>query len=211
MMISRAALLAGLAIAGLAFPAAAQPGPNLTYTHVLTPSAIAVVQERLRSTGDYTGSADGVWSADSQQALERFQQRSGLQTTGQINPATAATLRLNPQDLLGVPGPTSAAIPSMPPLPPVSLSTPSTALPSAPSPVTPAVTTLSAAAIRNIQWRLRGLGLYGGFVDGVWGPATQGAILRLQQARGLQVTGQLNISTAQALGLDPDNLERTGG
>ena len=36
---------------------------------------------------------------------------------------------------------------------------------------------------------------------------TQAAIERFQQGRGLQATGQINPATAQALGLDPNNLE----
>ena len=42
------------------------------------------------------GRADGVWGPDSQAALERFQQARGLQVTGQLNQATAATLGLDP-------------------------------------------------------------------------------------------------------------------
>jgi peptidoglycan hydrolase-like protein with peptidoglycan-binding domain len=45
-------------------------------------------------------------------------------------------------------------------------------------------------------------------VDGNWGAGTQAAIERFQQGRGLQPTGQINPATAQALGLDPNNLER---
>ena len=48
---------------------------------------------------------------------------------------------------------------------------------------------------------------YRGAVDGIWGAGTQAAIERFQQGRGLQATGQVNPATAQALGLDPNNLE----
>ena len=58
-----------------------------------------------------------------------------------------------------------------------------------------------------MQARLRALGFYRGQADGVWGPGTQAAIERFQQGRGLQATGQINPVTAQALGLDPNNLE----
>ncbi|HWL82055.1 MAG TPA: peptidoglycan-binding domain-containing protein [Roseomonas sp.] len=61
--------------------------------------------------------------------------------------------------------------------------------------------------MRNLQGRLRALGFYRGATDGVWGPGTQAAIERFQQGRGLQATGQLNPATAQAMGLDPNNLE----
>ena len=61
--------------------------------------------------------------------------------------------------------------------------------------------------MRNVQSRLRTLGFYRGQVDGAWGAGTQTAIERFQQGRGLQPTGQLNPATAQAMGLDPNNLE----
>ncbi|MBX6374124.1 MAG: peptidoglycan-binding protein [Acetobacteraceae bacterium] len=50
-------------------------------------------------------------------------------------------------------------------------------------------------------------GFYRGRVDGIWGPGTQAAVERFKQGRGLQVNGQINPATAQALGLDPNNLE----
>ena len=187
------AILAGLLLAGpalLVSGASAQPAsPGLTYTQPLSPAALTQVQERLRQVGAYSGRADGVWGPDSQSALERFQQGRGLQVTGQLNQATAATLGLNPAELLaarqGAAGGTGVdAAPA-----------------AAPS------NTLSRNAVRNVQSRLRTLGFYRGQVDGAWGAGTQAAIERFQQGRGLQSTGQINPATAQALGLDPNNLE----
>lgn len=177
------AMLAGLLLAGPALvpKASAQPASGLTYTQPLSPQALTQVQERLRQLGAYTGRVDGVWGPDSQAALERFQQSRGLQVSGQLNQATAATLGLNPADLLAARPGTDVA-------------------PAASAP-------LSRNAVRNVQARLRNLGFYRGQVDGSWGPGTQAAIERFQQGRGLQPTGQLNPVTAQALGLDPNNLE----
>jgi peptidoglycan hydrolase-like protein with peptidoglycan-binding domain len=55
--------------------------------------------------------------------------------------------------------------------------------------------------------RLREAGCHQGAPDGVWGPDSRAAMERFQQGRGLQVNGQINPAAAQALGLDPDNLE----
>jgi peptidoglycan hydrolase-like protein with peptidoglycan-binding domain len=182
------AILAGLLLAGPALvPAAsAQPAPGLVYMQPLSPPALMQVQERLRQVGAYSGRADGIWGPDSQAALERFQQGRGLQVTGQLNQATAATLGLSPVELLaarpGVAGTESV-------------------------PAAAASGTLSRAAVRNVQFRLRTLGFYRGQVDGTWGAGTQAAIERFQQGRGLQPTGQINPATAQAMGLDPNNLE----
>lgn len=185
------AMLAGLLLASpaLVLEALAQPASTgLVYSQPLSPAALTQVQERLRQVGAYSGRADGVWGPDSQSALERFQQSRGLQVTGQLNQATAATLGLNPGELL-------AARPGAP----------GTGVDAAPAAATS--NTLSRAAVRNVQSRLRALGFYRGQVDGAWGAGTQTALERFQQGRGLQPTGQINPATAQALGLDPNNLE----
>jgi len=183
------AILAGLLLASpvLVPRASAQPAPGLTYMQPLSPAALMSVQERLRQMGAYAGRVDGVWGPDSQSALERFQQGRGLQVSGQLNQATAATLGLNPVELLAArPGPAT--------------STDAAALAATSN-------TLSRGAVRNVQSRLRALGFYRGQVDGAWGAGTQSAIERFQQGRGLQPTGQINPATAQAMGLDPNNLE----
>ena len=183
------AILAGLLLAApaLAPGAAAQTAPGLTYMQPLSPAALMSVQERLRQMGAYSGRVDGVWGPDSQSALERFQQGRGLQVSGQLNQATAATLGLNPAELLAArPGPATGADAA---------------------PLAATSNTLSRSAVRNVQSRLRALGFYRGQVDGAWGAGTQAAIERFQQGRGLQSTGQINPATAQAMGLDPNNLE----
>ena len=182
-------MLAGLLLAGPALvpSASAQTAPGLTYSQPLSQQAMMAVQERLRQVGAYPGRVDGVWGPASQAALERFQQARGLQVTGQLNQATASTLGVNPSELLQArPGVGTSVDPAVPA-------------------ATPA--TLSRAAVRNVQARLRTLGFYQGSVDGVWGRGTQASIERFQQNRGLQPTGQINPTTAQALGLDPNNLE----
>ncbi len=189
-MRANVAILAGmLLVAPALVPAevSAQTGSGLTYTQPLSPQALMAVQDRLRQLGAYPGRADGVWGPDSQSALERFQQARGLQVTGNLNQATVATLGLNPFDLLAArPGSGAGADAA---------------------PAAAASATLSRGAVRNVQARLRSLGFYRGQVDGTWGPGTQAAIERFQQGRGLQATGQINPVTAQALGLDPNNLE----
>jgi peptidoglycan hydrolase-like protein with peptidoglycan-binding domain len=178
--------LAPLAVAAcLAAPALAQQAPSLLYTQPLAPAAVTAVQEKLRQAGAYTGRADGIWGPDSQAALERFQATRGLMPTRDLNSATAAVLGLSPNELLAA-GPGAGPAPG--------------------TPAAMATGHLSQAAVRNIQQRLRALNFYQGEVDGVWGAGTQSAIERFQQGRGLQATGQVNPATAQAMGLDPNNL-----
>ena len=149
-------------------PALGQAVAPLSYVQPLTPAATRDIQDRLRQLGAYSGNVDGIWGRDSQLALQRFQRTHGLQATGQLNQATAATLGINPVDLLALGQPPGVA----PPPPPA-----------------PA---LSPEVVRNIQSRLRALGFYPGQIDGLWGPGMQSALERFQQGRGLQATGQLN-------------------
>jgi peptidoglycan hydrolase-like protein with peptidoglycan-binding domain len=60
---------------------------------------------------------------------------------------------------------------------------------------------LSPSATMAVQERLREAGTYTGAADGVWGPESQAALDRFQQARGLAVTGSINLVTAQALNI----------
>lgn len=162
-----------------AVPAAAQTASPLSYVQPLPPQGAQEVQDRLRQARAYGGQVDGIWGPDSQAALERFQQAHQLQVTGQLNQATAATLGLDPNALLATPLATAAVPP-----------------PGA----------LRPSAVQAIQFRLRALGFYNGAVDGIWGPATEAAILHYQQSNGLQPTGEPNPATISAMGLAPDVL-----
>jgi peptidoglycan hydrolase-like protein with peptidoglycan-binding domain len=144
----------------------------------LPTAAVLSVQDKLRQAGVYTGRIDGIWGADSQAALERFQQTNQLQVTGQLNQATAA-LGLDPNALIASP----VAAPAPPP-----------------------GDHLLPASVRAVQARLRTLGFYGGPVDGVWGDGTQVAIENFQRGRGLRPDGQLGSATITAMGLTPGAL-----
>jgi peptidoglycan hydrolase-like protein with peptidoglycan-binding domain len=65
---------------------------------------------------------------------------------------------------------------------------------------------LAPPGLRAVQDSLRRAGIYGGAADGVWGQDSQAALQQFQQTHGLQVTGQMNPATTQALGLDPARL-----
>jgi peptidoglycan hydrolase-like protein with peptidoglycan-binding domain len=178
--VSKSLWLGPMFAMGLMGAAAAQQAP-LAFVQPLSPAATAAVQERLREAGTHTGATDGVWGPESQAALDRFQQARGLPVTGSINLATAQALNVAVPRLL--PMPEAAAV--------------------APAPTAG----LSPRAVRNVPTRLRALGFYRGSVDGIWGAGTQSALERFQRGRGIESTGQINPVTAQALGLNPGNLE----
>jgi peptidoglycan hydrolase-like protein with peptidoglycan-binding domain len=168
-----------LLVAALAAgPALAQQQAPLAFVQPLSPTATTAVQERLRDAGVYRGGTDGIWGPESQAALDRFQAARGLAVTGSLNQVTAQALGIDMARLLPPPAPDAAPVAG-----------------------------LSPAAIRNLQQRLRALNFYEGGVDGLWGAQTQAALERFQRGRGLEATGQVNPATAQALGLNPNNLE----
>jgi peptidoglycan hydrolase-like protein with peptidoglycan-binding domain len=60
---------------------------------------------------------------------------------------------------------------------------------------------LRALSVHAAQVRLHSLGLYNGTTNGVWDQATQSAVERFQQNRGLPPSGRLDPATLAAMGL----------
>jgi peptidoglycan hydrolase-like protein with peptidoglycan-binding domain len=143
---------------------------------------VRTVQNRLRQLNFYDGPADGVWGPGTQVAVENFQRARALRV-GQVNEATISAMGLDPATF-----PSRAAVPR---------SVPGNAAVAEP---------LDRDVVRSIQQRLRQRGYYSGAVDGVWGPRTERAVAQFQRSRGLEATGNLNPTTASALGLNPNNL-----
>jgi len=83
------------ALIGAPMVATAPPTSAPPAAQALSPRAVQAVQGRLRELGYYRGNVDGVWGAETQQAIARFQQGRGLQPNGQLNPATVGAMGLN--------------------------------------------------------------------------------------------------------------------
>jgi peptidoglycan hydrolase-like protein with peptidoglycan-binding domain len=89
----------GILLGGPPPPATAMtppPAPAYAYQPAVSPRGVAAVQDRLRQLGYYRGNVDGVWGAETQNALQQFQQGHGLQPDAQLNPITLSALGLNP-------------------------------------------------------------------------------------------------------------------
>lgn len=86
-----AALLAGL-LAALALVSTAEAA-------VLTLGSrgerVALIQQRLKEWGDYTGEVDGVFGRRTYSAVVAFQRRSGLPADGRVGPRTARALGIS--------------------------------------------------------------------------------------------------------------------
>ena len=64
-----------------------------------------------------------------------------------------------------------------------------------------AATRYDPTLVRDVQQALNDKGYSAGPVDGQWGPNTENAVRRFQQASGLPQTGELERSTLSALGV----------
>jgi peptidoglycan hydrolase-like protein with peptidoglycan-binding domain len=164
--------------------AAAISSAAATPIAISDPTDVRTLQNRLRQLGVYGGPADGVWGPDTQAAVETFQRSHGL-AVGQLNGLTISAMGLDPRSFPG----RRAVVPATP--------IASAAVPNGP---------LDPSVVRGVQQRLRQGGFYRGAVDGIWGGRTEAALESFQKSRGLEASGDLNPATAQALGLDPNNL-----
>ena len=53
---------------------------------------VALIQQRLKTWGYYTGAVDGIFGRDTYNAVVRFQRQNGLTADGKVGPKTAAAL-----------------------------------------------------------------------------------------------------------------------
>lgn len=64
---------------------------------------------------------------------------------------------------------------------------------------------------RQLQQKLKEQGLYNGPIDGILGPQSRRALEQFQEQQGFEGNGSLDQQTAQALGLDFDEIQRVRG
>jgi peptidoglycan hydrolase-like protein with peptidoglycan-binding domain len=99
-------LAAALAAAGRATQ---QPPQSPTYSgtsYKPAPQASPAVrqaQERLHTLGFYNGPIDGIAGAETNRAIERFQQSRGLDPSGTLNTATVEAMNENPRPVAAAP------------------------------------------------------------------------------------------------------------
>ena len=117
----------------------------------LSSGMVRQVQTALQQQGLYTGSIDGLWGPQTQNAVMGFQQSHGLRPSGELNTPTLAALNVPAGNgAPATPPPsdaTSSAAPATQPVPLTPPATTSSAAPAAPAmaPATPPVATSSNA------------------------------------------------------------------
>jgi peptidoglycan hydrolase-like protein with peptidoglycan-binding domain len=200
-------LLLGLCVAGL----------------VRADPTIQSVQQALKDQGIYYGNVTGDKSAETIAAIRRYQIRSGLQVTGEMDGQTLRSLNLSSNSVASAqPSGKSASAQSnsvrgddRPRLgqnsPAASLSEPDRRLEtksnfSGALYQSPPRRINQRIALAEVQRQLMSRGYYRGRIDGRSGRRTMFALRAFQLSSGLPPTGHLDTSTLDALGVSDANL-----
>jgi peptidoglycan hydrolase-like protein with peptidoglycan-binding domain len=180
------------------------------------------VQQSLKDQGLYYGNITGDKSAETSAAIRRYQIRSGLKVTGEVDPETLRSLNVNSNSASSQPGSKSAVTQSNSVRPdqsshigqnsspqsftePDRQPEPNRALPDAPNQSVPHQIN-KRMAFAEVQRQLISRGYYRGHIDGKYGRQTAFALRAFQSGAGLPPTGHLDMSTLNALGLSNENL-----
>jgi peptidoglycan hydrolase-like protein with peptidoglycan-binding domain len=193
----------------------------------LADSTVQQAQEELKEQGYYFGEISGDKNADTIAAIRRFQIRSGLQVTGELDQetlralhaasASAATTTATPEprNLEDSGDTTERVAPATPP--PRDLQTyraqPAPADSAASvfrnTPYEMAPPELQQRVIVGAQTQLLRRGFYKGESDGIFGPNLEFSLRAFQSRLGIPPNGRLDMETLAALGLLPGQRGRT--
>jgi peptidoglycan hydrolase-like protein with peptidoglycan-binding domain len=182
-------------------------------------STVQEAQQELKEQGYYFGQINGEKDADTTAAIRRFQIRSGLPITGELDEQTLRTLRS---------GTASSSAPTNTPQPerrendeteqsgeatppPRELQAPraerapsqATASIFSNTPYEMAPPELQQRVVFGAQTLLRRRGFYKGVSDGIFSPSLEFSIRAFQSRVAIAPTGRLDMETLAALGLLP--------
>ena len=181
-------------------------------------------QEELKEQGFYAGQINGEKNTDTIAAIRRFQIRSGLAVTGELNEETLRALRSGSSSssvttATATPHPAEdseksaeLATPTLPP------NQPDHAQPTTPptrfgvfrgTPYEMAPPEVQRQVILGAQSLLRRRGFYRGESDGIYGPNLEFSVRAFQSRLGILPNGLLDMETLAALGLLPGQHGRT--
>lgn len=136
---------------------------------------VVVLQRRLQDLGYYDGGINGRFNNLTEAAVLRFQQDKGLAVTGVVNAQTVEQInnsRAEPVEPQDFNNPIQLGLQRG----------------------------SSGSAVRELQQRLQAFNTFDGEIDGAFGPRTEAALVRFQQANGLAPTGGVDEQTRDLLG-----------
>jgi len=182
---------------------------------------IRSLQQTLKDQGFYYGRITGEKSAETTAAIRRYQIRSGLQVTGEINPETSQSLSSNSNSVVATArsnAKPAAQANSVRPDASASRSQTSQLLTRQPERELQSSPPYSATFYQSLpvrvnrrmvagaQYQLMTRGYYRGRIDGRYGRRTAFALRAFQSSAGLPMTGRLDMQTLDALGLSDTSL-----
>jgi peptidoglycan hydrolase-like protein with peptidoglycan-binding domain len=194
----------------------------------LADSTVQQAQEELKEQGYYFGQINGDKNADTIAAIRRFQIRSGLQVTGELDPETLRALHATsssstatttttpqPRDIEDSGNTTERVAPATSPSrdlqtyreQPAPAESAASVFSNTPYETAPPE--LQQRVILGAQTLLRRRGFYKGESDGVFGPNLEFSLRAFQSRLGIPPNGRLDMDTLAALGLLPGQNGRT--
>lgn len=159
-----------------------QTASNLTYSRLErgnTGSAVARLQNRLIELGYLSGSATGIFDANTENAVKEFEAVYGKQRTGIATVSMQEYLFSSSALHAGTVTPTPTPYIAPTPAPTKNSSSGYKALQYG----------SRGQEVTNLQTRLRFLGYYSGSIDGIYGNGTVNAVKRFEAAYGKPETG----------------------
>lgn len=181
-----AAFAGVLTLAGTADVTSAAPAPERPLPATVIglrqgaqgPDVASVQEALLRAGVSVRGGADGVFGPMTEAAVSEFQRAKGLAVTGEVDESTASALGLG------------------------SSPTPAAASNTGSNGYVGLAVGANGPLVEELQQKLSVAGVFvPGGADGVFGPATKGAVENFQRWNGLEVTGTVTQATATKLGL----------
>ncbi|MCO6429989.1 MAG: peptidoglycan-binding protein [Deltaproteobacteria bacterium] len=170
------------------------------------PKMVRMIEVALHSSGYDVGNIDGVWDQDTSDAAYQFQQDSGLEPTGKLNLRTIGELGLG-QTVMQL---SSNRLPESPRarFQGTSRQQPRQQLLDEESVKgVGAPIYISPEGVRQVQQALKSAGYQSVKVTGDFDRQTAKAVRSLQEEKGLEPTGNLNMHTINELGLSRDFIE----
>jgi len=182
----------------------------------LADSTVQQAQEELKEQGYYFGQINGDKNADTVAAIRRFQIRSGLQVTGELDQETVralhaasasstATTTATPQsrNLEDSGNTTERVAPDLQTYREQPAPAESAASVFSNTPYEMAPPELQERVVIGAQTQLRRRGFYKGESDGVFGPNLEFSLRAFQSHLGIPPNGRFDMETLAALGLLP--------
>jgi hypothetical protein len=175
-------------------PAApAEPAPTPGIPLYISPGIVQLVQQKLLALGLPVPTVSGAWGDNSSEALMKFQSKNGLDPGGDLDELTLAALGFG-----------SVLDGDVPPGGDAPVSTQAAATGGAQVYLSPRLT-------RVLQSKLTESGFATDNVFGIWLAGSETATRNFQKAKGLEVTGTLDLRLIHTLGLTSSLVEPKPG